>query len=317
MKKRYWIAGAVGVAAGAAVTAKLLTRPEEILWDDHAREIPHSTHSRFADINGTRVHYQEAGSTGAPALLLIHGFCASTYVWRSVFLPLAEKGFRVIAPDLLGFGFSDKPRSGDYTFDSQARLVLGLMDHLGIEKATVVGSSYGGAVAATCAIDAPRRVSKLILIGAVINDEPVQQPLARLATAPVIGDLVTPFMIDSKALSRWRQKKKDVWAGSPLVLDEERITARHRPLRSSSAHRAVLLTLRNWNASRIENEAQSIKQPTLLLWGENDNEIPPRNGEILNETIPNSRLVVFRRCGHLPQEEYPAEFVELVAGFSK
>jgi Predicted hydrolases or acyltransferases (alpha/beta hydrolase superfamily) len=316
MKKRYWIAGAVGVAAGAAVTAKLLSRPAEVLWDDHAQEIPHASHSRFALIEGARVHYQDAGAIDAPPLVLIHGFCASTHVWRETFLPLAENGFRVIVPDLLGYGFSEKPRAGDYTFDSQARMIALLMEHLGIESATLVGSSYGGAVAATCALDFPEKVSKLVLVGAVINDEPVRQPMARLVTAPLIGDLLTPFMVDSERLSRWRQKKK-VWSeGSPLAFDEERIQARHRPLRSSSAHRAVLRTLRNWSATRIQQEAHSIKQPTLLVWGDSDNEIPLRNGEILNEAMPDARLVIFRHCGHLPQEEYPDKFVELIAEFA-
>lgn len=316
MKKRYWIAGAVGVAAGAAITAKLLSRPSEVLWDEHAGEIPHSSHSRFALIEGVRVHFQEAGPRDAPPLILIHGFCASTHVWRDSFLPLAENGFRVIVPDLLGYGFSEKPRAADYTFNAQARMIVGLMDYLGIESATLVGSSYGGAVAATCALDFPEKVSRLVLIGAVINDEPVRQPMARLATAPLIGDLITPFMVDSERLSRWRQKKK-IWSpGSPLVFDEERIVARHRPLRSSSAHRAVLRTLRNWSANRIQEEARNITQPTLLVWGDHDNEIPLRNGEILQALMPDARLVIFHHCGHLPQEEYPQKFVELVADFA-
>ncbi|MBV9960197.1 MAG: alpha/beta hydrolase, partial [Acidobacteria bacterium] len=199
MKKRYWIAGACGVVAGAAVTAKLLSRPAEIAWDEHAELLPHARHSRFAVVEGARVHYQEAGEADAPPLVLIHGFCASTHVWREVFLPLAENGFRVIVPDLLGYGFSDKPRAGEYTLHEQARHIVGLLDELGLERATLVGSSYGGAVAATCALDFPARVTRLVLIGAVVNDEPVRQPMARLATAPVVGDLITPFMVDSHA----------------------------------------------------------------------------------------------------------------------
>lgn len=315
MKKRYLIAGACGLAAGAAVTAKLLRRPSEVVWDEHSNELPHAGRSSFAEVEGARVHYQEAGSKDAPPLILIHGFCASTYVWREVFLPLAERGFRVIVPDLLGYGYSDRPRAGEYTLAAQARMVVGLLDILGIEKATLVGSSYGGGVAATVALDDPSRVTKLILIGAVSNNEPVKQPLARLATAPVVGDLVMPFMLDSRSLYRWRQKKKILASGSHLMLDEERVEAHHRPLRAASAHRAVLRTLRNWSADRIEQEAHRITQPTLLIWGENDLEIPLRHGEHLQKMLPNARLVVMRRCGHLPQEEYPQEFIELVSDF--
>ena len=117
-------------------------------------------------------------------------------------------------------------------------------------------------------------------------------------------------MINSRALSRWRQKKKIRAPGSPLIYDEGRLEAQQRPLRAASAHRAVLRTLRNWRAGRIEREAHRIKQPTLLIWGENDLEIPLRHGEYLQSRMPDARLIVFRHCGHLPQEEYPQEFTK-------
>jgi pimeloyl-ACP methyl ester carboxylesterase len=314
MKKRYLIAGVSGLA-GAAMAVKLLRRPANVEWVQHARELPHADRSRFAEVSGVRVHYQEAGPLAAPPVILIHGFTASTFVWKDVLLPLADAGFRVIAPDLLGYGYSEKPRHGEYTIDAQARMILGLMDQLGIERAVLAGSSYGGAVAATCALDHPERVSRLVLISAVTNDEPMQQPMAKLARARVVGDLITPFMIDSRRLSRWRQKKKIRPPDSPLVYDEERLEAHHRPLRAANAHRAVLRTLRNWRASRIAQEAHRIRQPTLLVWGENDLEIPLRHGRHLQEAMPDARLVLFRHCGHLPQEEYPQEFTEVVTDF--
>jgi pimeloyl-ACP methyl ester carboxylesterase len=314
MKKRYLIAGASGLA-GAALAVKLLSRPHDVEWTEDAEKLLHADRSRFADVDGVRVHYQEAGPMGAPPVILIHGFTASTLVWSDVLLPMAEAGFRVIAPDLVGYGYSEKPRRGEYTIDAQARMILRLMDQLEIEDAALVGSSYGGAIAATCALDHPERVSRLVLIDAVINDEPIRQPIARVARAPVVGDVLTPLMINSRALSRWRRKKKICAPGSPLIYDEARLEAHHRPLRGASAHRAVLRTLRGWHASRIEQEAHRITQPTLIIWGENDLEIPLRHGEYLHTVMPDARLIVFRRCGHLPQEEYPREFTEVVTGF--
>ncbi|HEX8653452.1 MAG TPA: alpha/beta hydrolase [Pyrinomonadaceae bacterium] len=314
MKKRYLIAGSAGLVC-AALAVKLLRRPADVEWAEHAGELPHADRSRFAEVDGVRVHYQEAGPADAPPIILIHGFTASTLVWKDVLLPLSDARFRVIAPDLLGYGYSEKPRRGEYTIDAQARMILGLMDQLDIEHAALVGSSYGGAVAATCALDHPERVSRLVLISAVTNDEPVQQPMAKLARARVLGDLITPLMIDSRALSRWRQKKKIRPPDSPLIYDEERLEGHHRPLRAASAHRAVLRTLRNWSACRIEQEAHRIHQPALLIWGENDLEIPLRHGRQLQALMPDARLVVFRHCGHLPQEEYPREFTEVVTDF--
>src|SRR5260370_34595115 len=143
MKKRYLLAGATGIVAGAVAT-KLLTRPREVSWPDSINFIYHPEHSWFTTIDGARIHYQEAGDEHAPPILLIHGFISSTLIWDEVFLPLAQGGFRVIAPALPGYGYSDKPRHAEYTIESQARTVIGLMDRLGIEKAALVGASYGG-----------------------------------------------------------------------------------------------------------------------------------------------------------------------------
>ena len=300
--------------AGAALAVKLLKRPQDLEWEEHKTELPHAERSRFAEVEGVRVHYQEAGSPTAPVVILIHGFCASTFVWSDVFLPIAEAGFRVIVPDLPGYGFSEKPRRGQYTIEAQARLIVRLMDELGIESATLVGSSYGGAVAGLCALDYSERVERLVLVDAVINDEVKGQPLLQLAAAPLMGDLISPVLLGTYPLTRWRMRKV-YGRGASWLLADERMRAHHRPLRSAGAHRAVLRTLRRWKAARIEREAHRIQQPTLLIWGEDDVDIPLEHGRRMHEAIRGARLFVFRRCGHLPQEEYPREFAELVTQF--
>jgi pimeloyl-ACP methyl ester carboxylesterase len=311
MKKRYLIAGAGGLA-GAALTVKLLTRPVDVEWEEHARELHHAERSRFAEVEGVRLHYQEAGSPDSPAVILIHGFTASTLVWSEVLLPLAESGFRVIAPDLAGFGFSSKPRDGEYTIEWQARLIAGLMEQLEVKSATLVGNSYGGAIAAICALDYPEKVERLVLVGAVSNDNVRKRLLLRLGRSPVVGDLISPLLLDLRWLVRRRVLRNRV---SLKEINEKRFEAHHRHLRTSSTQRAALSMLRRWRAERITKEAHLIRQPVLLIWGEQDVEIPIANGRELHRRIPDSRLIVFRNCGHLPQEEYPREFVELVTGF--
>jgi pimeloyl-ACP methyl ester carboxylesterase len=313
MKKRYWIAGTLGLA-GAAMAVKMLRRPADVDWDEHAHELHHAERSRFIEIEGVRVHYQEAGAVDAPPLLLVHGFTASNFVWKDVLLPIAESGFRVIALDLVGSGFSGKPRQGEYTIEAQALMVISLMDNLGIETATLVGNSYGGAVAATCALDYPERVERLVLVDAVINDYAKQRPLLRLAASPLIGDVVSPLMLSSRKLVHSRMRKVYATENRHLF-DEQRMTAHHRPLLAASAQRAALMTLRRWRARRIEEEAHRIKQPSLLIWGADDPEIPLAHGRRLFERMPNSRLIVFRSCGHMPMEEYPREFTEVLTDF--
>lgn len=312
MKKRYWIAGASGLVT-AAVATKLLTRPRDVDWGKNRQLIFHADHSRFAEVDGVRVHYQEAGNVTDPAVVLIHGFSSSTLVWSRVFLRLAAAGFRVLAIDLLGYGYSGKPRSGQYTIESQARMVAGLLATLGIEQASLIGSSYGGAVAATCALDYPDRLNKLVLVGAVTNNEATRYLLLRLFGFPVVGDIFSPLLIGSRALLRRRMKR--VYKRHSVALDERRVEARHQPLRTASAQRAIIRTVRRWDAARIEREAHLIKQPTLLVWGDLDREVPLRNGEHLNRAMAGSRLIVFRNCGHLPHEEYPIGFTEVVGEF--
>ena len=316
MNKRYLFAAGAYATAGAALAAKLLSRPRDVDWQKNAASLRHADRSRFVEVAGIRVHYQEAGRADAPAVLLIHGFCASNFVWGDVLLAIAEAGYRVVAPDLVGYGFSEKPRRGEYTIEAQARVIIGLLDKLGIARAALVGSSYGGAVAAMCALDYRERIERLILVGAVSNNEVKSQPLLRLAASPVVGDLLSPVLIDSRRLMQWRMRK--VYAGeNSHLLDAERLWAHHRPLRAANTHRAILRTLRRWDAARLEREAHLITQSTLLVWGEQDLDVPLRHGERLHARMLNSRLVVFRRCGHLPQEERPAEFAGLVAGFCK
>jgi len=270
---------------------------------------------RDLDLDGLRVHYQEAGDKSHPALVLIHGFASSTLVWSKVFLGLAQAGFHVIAIDLLGFGYSGKPRNGDYTIGGQANLLMKLLERLGIKRAMLVGSSYGGAIAATCALDHPQRVEKLVLVGAVANNEPLRLNLLRLFGAPVLGDVVSPLLIGSRRLLRWRMKR--VYDRHALAVDERHVDARHVPLRASGTQRAIIRTVRGWDAERISREAHLIRQPTLLLWGENDVEIPLADGERLHEQIAGSRLVIFLECGHQPHEEYPEEFTNVVVDFCK
>ena len=313
MKKRYWITGAFGLA-GAGLALKLLRRPSDVAWDEHAHELHHAQHSRFVEIDGVRVHYQKAGPINAPPILLVHGFTASNFVWNDVLLPIAASGFRVIAPDLIGFGFSGKPKGGEYTIDAQARMIIGLMDQLKMNSAVIVGSSYGGAVAATCSLDYPERVRRLVLVDAVINDHAKRRPLLRFAASPLIGDVVSPLMLGSRKLVH-QQMRKGYAPENRHLFDEERMTAHHRPLLAASTQRAALLTLRRWSATRIEEEAHRIQHPTLLIWGEDDPEIPLAHGRKLFEQIRDSQFVIFRRCGHMPMEEYPREFTEVLTDF--
>jgi pimeloyl-ACP methyl ester carboxylesterase len=315
MKKRYLLAGVGGLAA-AAVAYKLASRARETDWERAAEMLHHADRSRFAEIDGLRIHYQEFGEETAPPVVLIHGYSASTYTWSNAAPRLAAEGFRVFVVDLIGFGFSQKPAWSDYTIDTQARMIVRFMNRLGIGRAVVVGSSYGGAIALSVALDNPERVEKLILSAAVCNDEIKNLPLTRLVTTPVLGEVFAPFLTGSKTYVRARLKNSLNPANHHLI-DETRVESIMLPLQAADSHRSLLATLKNWHADRLERDAQNLNVPTLLIWGEDDKVIPLYNGDKLHRAIPDSRLIVFKNCGHMPHEEYTNEFVELVADFAR
>lgn len=315
MKLRNLALGLTG-AVGAAVAVKMLTRAASVSWDDVSGQVEHSANSHFVKVDGVRIHFQEFGNSGDQPLLLIHGYTASTYVWRSVAPMLADAGFHVIVPDLVGFGFSEKPRWFDYSIDSQARMTSRFMDSLGIGRAVVVGSSYGGAVAATLALDYGERVEKLVLVDAVCNDHVKNHPILRLCSVPGVGEAIAPFLADTRAFHRHRMHKTLAPANHGLI-SKERVDAIVRPLAAADAHHSLLATSRNWHANRITYDAHLINQRTLIIWGEDDKVIPVTNGYTLHDRILHSRLVILKNCGHVPMEERSDIFARLVTEFSK
>lgn len=315
MKKRNF-ALAVAGGLGAAVAVKLLTRAKTVVWDNVYHKVPHSDHSRFINVEGARLHYQEFGDRTNPTLVLIHGYTASLFVWHKVAPLLADTGFHVIAVDLVGFGYSDKPRWFDYSIPSQARIISRFMNSLGIGRATLVGSSYGGAVAMTICLDYPEFVEKLVLLDAVCNDEVLSHPVLRLASIPGVGEVITPFLVDSKAMSRYRMRGAISKANHDIITPE-RVSNVMRPLSAADGHHSVLATSRNWHASRIEKDAHLINQPTLIIWGEDDKTIGIHNGYKLHDSILHSRFVILKNCGHVPAEEKSELVSELIAEFCR
>lgn len=313
MKKRD-LALVVGGGIGFYIAWKYATRPDTIRWEDVSSVVPHSDRSHFIDIDGTKIHYQDFGDKTDKTVILIHGYTASTVSWAATAKRLAENGFRVITLDLVGFGFSGKPKSFDYTINSQARTVERLMDRLGIGRATVVGHSYGGAVAATLALDYPERVEKLVSVAGVIDNTFKEDPMMSIARTPGLGEFVTMFLTDSRKFVVHRLKGL-IAPENHHIITESRVNHYQRVLRSAETQYGMLQIARNWDADRIKMDASLITQPTLLVWGDKDPAIPLWMGELMYDRILQSRLVVFRNCGHLPAEENPDKFLELLVEF--
>ncbi len=302
---------ALALLAAIAFTIFWFARPRDVSFDALRAGVPNSQYSRFAEIDGVRLHYQETGS--GPPLLLIHGYTSSTYTWKDVFAPLSAK-YRVIAVDLKGFGFSDKP-AGDYTRRAQAILVVHLLDYLQIEQATLVGNSLGGEVALNCAILYPQRISRLILLdSAGLPQPPGAATLSPAAASwPVVGPVLTALALTSDKLVRQGLQKS---FADPSQVTDGHVAYYYRFLQTRDGQRAAYLTRVQAGQFPVAPELAKIRQPTLLIWGAHDRIIPLASGQRFNELINGSRLIILPDGGHVPQEEMPARIVQEIMAFA-
>ncbi len=179
---------ALGAAVMAALTLRWLMRPrEEIDWRD--AEAP----GRTVTVDGVGIHYVERGR-GPDAVVLIHGFGGHTYSFRYL-IPDLARYHRVVAVDLKGFGYSERPQKSDYSLSSQACLVVYLMDMLAIDQASLVGHSMGGEVAMRVAAGWPQRVDKLVLAASVSGER-----IPSLPVTPLIKPMLSLFV---RLFGRW------------------------------------------------------------------------------------------------------------------
>lgn len=262
-----------------------------------------------------RLAVREAGK-GKP-ILLLHGLGASSYTWREITPPLAKTN-RVIALDLKGFGDSEKPLDDAYSIADQARLVQDYMARRDLRGVTLVGHSFGGAVAMAIALDdanaARPRVEKLVLIDSLAYQQPIPFFFKVLRT-PIIGELgmnlIPPDLQIARALAV-------AYHHDDRVKDET-IATYATPLQTEGGRHALLRTvesLMNENAEVYAARYRSLKTPALLIWCAHDRIVPLRFGKRLWQDLPNAKIDVIEECGHIPQEEEPGETLAAIQGFA-
>lgn len=287
----------------------LSSRPADVSFDELKATVPHSEYSKFADVNGVRIHYQEKGE-GVP-IVLIHGYTSSTYTWKDVFEPLSQK-YRVIALDLKGFGISEKP-GGDYSRRAQGEIVAGLLDYLKIEKAWIAGNSMGGETALNVALNHPEKVLGLILIdsaGVKVSGKTSLTPW--YLQTPVVGRVLIALAMTSDGLVR-EGLRKSLFDDSKIT--EEQVKYYHAPLKTSGGQLAAIRARTDFALYPIEDDLDRIAVPTLLMWGAEDEIIPLEAGRKMNSLIKNSKLVIIENCGHIPQEEMPERVFDEIINF--
>jgi pimeloyl-ACP methyl ester carboxylesterase len=255
-----------------------------------------------ATVYGMKIHYVEAGS--GPVVVLLHGLGGSAQNWAFNMDALAQK-FRVIVPDQLGFGRSDKPYT-NYRVGTYVDFLDGFLKELKIERASLVGNSLGGWIAAAYTIAHTEKVERLVLVDAAGFAPPPDFDMNTLA------GLNPSTREGMKRLASLVFYNKRVFT-SELAIDmalRARLTAGDgytiHSLNESIARREDML----------DNHLSAIKQPTLIVWGRDDGLTPlAEYGERFKKEIKGSQLLVFEQCGHVPQIEKAAEFNAAVLKF--
>jgi pimeloyl-ACP methyl ester carboxylesterase len=286
MRRIFFIFFALAALAGAvlALIGRLIARRENVDWRDAA--LP----GKIADIDGVGIHYIDKGH--GPAVVLVHGFGGHTFSFRHTISALATD-HRVVAVDLMGFGYSERPANADYSLTAQATRVLRLMDALGIDSAVALGHSMGGEVVMRMAALSPERVEKLILVASVSSD--------RLPSLPATP-LLKPFLPALARLTSHLLLRRSVYDRTFITLEmREGYLA---PMRIRGSRDGLYQMLRDGRKDK-KVDFSRITQPVLLLSAAAEKIVPGFALARIRSRLPQAEVVVIENAGHLLLEEQP------------
>ena len=257
--------------------------------------------------NGIATNYHDVGS-GFP-VLLVHGSGPGVSAWANwrLTIPALSPQRRVIALDMVGFGFTDRPAGIRYDLDTWVAQAIGLLDALEIERADLIGNSFGGALALALAIRHPTRVRRLVLMGAAGVSFPITPGLdAVWGYTPSIANM---------------RKLLDVFAYDRTLLGDELAELRYRASIQPGLQEAfsAMFPAPRQNAVEAlasrEEDIRALPHETLVVHGREDQVLPLSNSLTLAQWIARSQLHVFGLCGHWTQIEHAARFATLVENF--
>jgi 2-hydroxy-6-oxonona-2,4-dienedioate hydrolase len=248
---------------------------------------------KVAAVYGQNIHYFEVGQ--GPTVILLHGLGGAKEFWLANIGALASK-YHVYAIDQIGFGQSDKPLL-DYKIATFTDFLHGFMQAEKIAKATLVGNSFGGWIALDFTAQYPEMVDKLVLVDAA--GLAWQKPLPDLNPSTIVG---------------WRALIELVFYDKKMVSDEGVTQAFIQHMRNNDGY-TIQRTVAGFASQFEDGKLASIHAATLVVWGRQDELIPLASGKKLRDGIAGARLLVFDRCGHVPQIEKPAEFNQALIEF--
>ena len=254
-----------------------------------------------AVVFGQKIQYVDVGT--GPVVVLLHGLGGNSANWAFNFAALSAK-YRVIAPDQIGFGRSDKPLI-NYRVGTYVDFLDKFLEGLKVERASLVGNSMGGWIAALYAVKYPKRVERLVLVDAAGFAPPKEFDLSALSG------------LNPSTREQARYLMNLVFF-NPLLKSEAAVdvTLAARIAAGDGYTIQSLVESIYRNEDMLDGKLSAVKQPVLIIWGRDDGLTPlAREGEKYKKEMPSAQFVVFEQCGHVPQVEKAAEFNAAVLKF--
>lgn len=263
--------------------------------------------SQYVELDGFNVHFRDQGDPQKPPLVLIHGVASSLHAWNDWLTELAGD-YRVIRFDLPGFGLTGPAKDGEYSAERVHHMLGLLLDYLNVERASIAGSSLGGYIAWTFAVQHPERVNKLILIDPVgyhIDKVPRLMAAANIPGSPLLMPVWMP-----KALIV--QGVRELY-GEPEKIKPGTLERIYNLSRRPGNRRAMIDVFRLFiHANRVEfldvsERICTIKAPVLLMWGAQDRWVSANHVSRWQQDLPDIQVIIYAGVGHVAMEEIPQQ----------
>ncbi|PSB26984.1 alpha/beta fold hydrolase [Stenomitos frigidus] len=264
-----------------------------------------ATGDNWIEVGKLTWFYREAlplNSSDRVPVVLLHGIPAQSYSWREVLPALANQGFRAIAPDWIGSGFSEQPDRRDFAYTPEAFLqaLESFLQAMGIERFALVVQGFVGSVGLQYALRHPEQIDRLAILNAPLSTAAKLPWKMRQLGIPLVGDMMTqdPLLID-----------RTLEGGGGYRVEDADLDIYRRPfLRSSDAGRSLLATIQNLQlkqvTAEIETGFQQWSQPILVAWGLRDPWLPLDMAKQFIHHLADAELVELEEVGHYPQEDW-------------
>lgn len=256
---------------------------------------------KFVTIDANKIRYLEVGES-SKNVVLVHGLGASAERWEYV-IPYLSKKYHIVAPDLIGFGYSDKP-SVDYTPELFTKFLFDFLNSIGLRKVSLVGSSLGGQIVAQFAGTQDKSIEKIVIVspsGFMNHSTPTLDAYIMAALYPNQDAVRTAFQMMAAPNKQIDDRIVESFVQRMLLPN------------AKMAFMSTVLGLRN--SADMGKKLENISVPTLIIWGKHDSLIPIKYSKEFTSSIKNCKFVTMEECGHTPYVEEPEKFSKLVLDF--